>query len=88
MYMLKRYREAVDAIREGLQRAPHIVFGFVWYAAALIRLGERAQAKKAIDVALRLAPRISVKNWPMFSCYRNADDASHMVDAVREAGFP
>ena len=48
---------------------------------------ERAEAKEAIAAALRLAPKITIHGWPMFAPYRNAG-AAHMIDALREAGFP
>lgn len=88
LYMLKRYPEALAALREGLQRAPDIVFGHVWLGATLVRSGQLAEARAAIAAALRLAPAISVQRWPMFARYRNAEDAAHMIDALREAGFP
>ena len=88
LYMLKRYPEALAAIREGLQRAPDIVFSHVWLGAVLVRLGHHAEAREAIAAALRLAPNISIQRWPMFACYRNPADATHMIDAIREAGFP
>lgn len=87
-YMLKRYPEAVVAIREALHRAPHIVLSHAWLAAVLVRLNRRAEAEAAITAALRIVPGISINKWPMFACYRNAEDAAHMVDALREAGFP
>jgi adenylate cyclase len=88
LYMLKRYLEALAAIQEGLQRAPDIVLSHVWLGAVLVRLGQHAEAKEAIAAALRLAPQISIQRWPMFARYRNPADAAHMIDALREAGFP
>jgi adenylate cyclase len=87
LYMLRRYPEALAAVREGLQRAPQIVFGHVWHAAVLVKLGQRVEARAAIAAALKFAPEISISSWPMFGCYRNPDDAADMIDAVREAGF-
>ncbi len=88
LYMLKRYQEALAAIREGSQRAPQIVFGQIWLGAILIKLGQHMEARAAIAGALKQVPGLTIEGWPMFSCYRNADDAAHMIDALREAGFP
>jgi tetratricopeptide (TPR) repeat protein len=88
LYMLKRYPEALAAIREGLQRAPDIVFSHVWLGAVQVRLGQHAEARDAIAAALRLVPEITIQRWPMFARYRNPADAAHMINALREAGFP
>jgi Flp pilus assembly protein TadD len=50
-YMLRRYPEALAAIREGLRRAPHIVFGQIWLGAVLVKLGQHVEAKAAIPDA-------------------------------------
>lgn len=87
-YMLKRYPEALAAVREGLQRAPDILFGHIWLGAILIKLGHPAEARAAIAGALEQVPGLTIEHWPMFSSYRNADDAAHMIDALRAAGLP
>lgn len=88
LYILKRYPEALAALREGLRRGPHIVLGHIWLGAVLIKLGQHAEAKAAIATAVKQVPGLTIAGWPMFSRYRNAGDAAHMIDALRAAGFP
>jgi tetratricopeptide (TPR) repeat protein len=88
LYMLKRYPEALDSIRECLKRAPNLVLGLAWLGAILVRLGHQPEAKAAVVALLKQLPDITIERWPMFACYRNPDDAAHMVDALRQADFP
>jgi predicted Zn-dependent protease len=87
-FLLRRSPEALAAIREGLRRAPQIVFGRVWLAAVLVKLGQHAEAQAAIDGVLKQVPGLTIDGWPMFTCYRNASDTAHVVETLREAGFP
>jgi adenylate cyclase len=87
LFMLKRYPEAVAALRECIRRAPHIVFAQVWLAAALVAIGQRTEAQDTIAEVLRRFPNLTTENWPVFSLYRHAHDSAHMNEAVRAAGF-
>jgi curved DNA-binding protein CbpA len=50
-------REAVQALERATQLAPHSASAFADLAAVLARQGMRLRAQKAMDTALRLAPR-------------------------------
>ncbi len=63
--------------------------GHLWLAAALIRLGERTEARALVAKVLRWAPQMSLalKRWPAPWLYRDPQDADHMIEALREAGL-
>jgi tetratricopeptide (TPR) repeat protein len=87
LYMLKRFAEALAALRECRGRAPHVP-GQAVLAATLMRLGQHAEAKAVIaDVQKRL-PHFALERWPMSSVFRNRRDQEHLFDTLREAGFP
>jgi curved DNA-binding protein CbpA len=50
-------REAVQVLERATQLAPHSAAAFADLAAVLARQGLKLRAQKAMDVALRLAPR-------------------------------
>jgi hypothetical protein len=65
---------------------PHVVLGHVWLAAALVRLGQPAEAREIIAEVLQRAPRMAAR-WRAPWLYRNPQDSEHMIEALREAGF-
>ncbi len=87
LYTLKRYAEAVGPLRESIRRGPHVLLGHLWLAATLVRIGQPAEARDLIAEVLRRAPRMTQARWRAPSLYRNPEDAAHMADALREAGF-
>ena len=54
---LGRIEEAVTAVEQGLQKAPRDWWSTQWYAATLLRSGDRQNAAKAYYRVLELAPR-------------------------------
>jgi hypothetical protein len=59
----------------------------VWLAATLVRLEQRPEARAVAEEVLTRLPHLTLSRWPMFSLYRKRQDADHMTDALREAGF-
>jgi adenylate cyclase len=86
LYALRRYAEAVTPLRECIRRGPQMLVGHVWLAATLARLGQRTEARALIAEVLKRAPQMKVR-WRAPSLYRSLDDAAHMTDALRDAGF-
>lgn len=87
LYMLKLYSEAVTPLRECIRRGPHVVLGQLWLAATLVRLGQTREAAEIAMVVSRRLPRLSLDAWPALSAYRNAQDAEHVLEALRMAGL-
>lgn len=87
LYMLERYAEALSSLRECMRRGRHLP-GQLFLAAALVRLGQLAQAKEVIADVLAKVPNLTRARWPLSSAYRNRSDADHLFDALREAAFP
>jgi tetratricopeptide (TPR) repeat protein len=89
LYMLKRYQEAVAPLRECIRRGPQVLLGHVWLAATLVRLGQGAEARAVIAEVLGRAPQMAMarKRWRAPWLYCDPQDADHMIEALREAGF-
>ena len=87
LYMLKRYSEAVTPLCECIRRGPHVLLGQLWLAATLVRLGQTGEAAEIATVVLRRLPHLSLNAWPALSVYRNAQDAEHVLEALRMAGL-
>jgi len=89
LYMLKRYQEAVTPLRECIRRGPQVLLGHVWLAATLVRLGQRTEARAIIAEVLKRAPqmKMTLRRWRAPLLYRDPQDADHMIEALREAGF-
>lgn len=87
LYMLQRYAEAVDPLRESLRRAPQVWLAHVWLAATYIRLGRRDEARAIAKDVLDRSPNMAVGKWPALALYKRMADADHMIAALREAGF-
>ncbi|MGV3632967.1 MAG: winged helix-turn-helix domain-containing protein [Pseudorhodoplanes sp.] len=87
LYMLKRYSEALEALRECRGRAPHVP-GQAVLAATLHHLGQHDEANAVVAHVLKQLPHLTSARWPMSSVFRNPRDAEHIFDALRQAGFP
>ena len=87
LYMLRRYGEAITPLSECIRRGPQVVLGQVWLAATLVRLGRRTEARAIAAEVLNRLPQFSLNRWTIFSLYRDPQDADHMIEALREAGY-
>lgn len=87
LYLLERYAEALAALRECRGRAPHVP-GQAVLAATLVRLGEAAEARAVVEELLSKLPRLSARQWPMSTVFRNPSDAEQLFEALRLASFP
>lgn len=87
LYMLRRHTDAVAPLTECIRRGPQVILGQIWLAATLVRLNQPEAARThAMEVRAR-APQFTIKRWPALSLYHNGNDADHMIDALRQAGF-
>lgn len=53
-----------------------------------MRLEQRTEARALTAEVLKQSPHLTLGSWPMFAVYRQRQDADHMIEALREAGFP
>jgi adenylate cyclase len=87
LYVLKRYAEAVTPLQECIRRGPQVLLGHVWLAATLVRLGQRIEARRIVAQVLQRAPGMTLTRWPAPRLYRQPQDSTHMMEALRDAGF-
>jgi len=64
------------------------VLGQIWLAATLVRLKRPKEARALATDVLRRAPQFALQRWPALAIYSHKDNADHMIEALREAGFP
>lgn len=78
------YEEAVTAFK----RSP-IMPDWVeaYLAGAYAQLGRMDEARQHVAAALRLSPNFSVQAFMAKEPHRRREDADHLADALRKAGF-
>lgn len=87
LYMLGRYEEALAPLRECMRRGPHVVLGQVWLAAALVQLGQIAEAKALVTEVRQRVPLMTLDRWVAPRLYLHGGDSDQMVAALRKAGM-
>lgn len=87
LYMLKRYPEALAALRECRGRAPHVP-GQAVLAATLHNLGQHDEAEAVVADLLKRLPHLTTARWPVSSVFLNSRDAESLFEPLRRSGFP
>lgn len=87
-YMLRRYPEALAALREFVPQAPNFRPGRAWLAATYAQLGKHEEARAEAAEVLRIYP-----GWTSSSIFRKGgylrdEDVDHLTDGLRKAGLP
>jgi adenylate cyclase len=88
LYMLKRYPEAVQSLRECAWRLPNFRIGHLWLAAAYAQAGQLVEARGEADQVRRIEPGFTIDRWKRTAAYKNPEDAEHLFDGLRKAGLP
>ena len=87
LYLLGRLDEAVTPLTECIRRGPHGVLGHVWLAATFVRLGRVAEAQALIADVLTRLPHLTLKQWKIFSLYRDPAVSADMIGSLNRAGL-
>jgi adenylate cyclase len=88
-YLLKRYREAKDWLREAVARSPNHMYGHAWLAATYAQLGQLENARAEAAEVLRINPKYTIyATQTRTSVFKRAEDTEHLVDGLRTAGLP
>lgn len=86
-YILKRYAEAIQAFRGGLQSNPTSERLHVWLAAAYAQSGNRQEAEWEVDQVLTLNPHFSLERIKQATPFKNSEDLERFLEGLRKAGF-
>ena len=88
-HMLKRYEEALVALREFSARAPNHRVVHARIASVYARLGRMDEARKSVGELLRLDPAHRIQHHiAMFAPYREQAHNDHFWEGLRMAGLP
>jgi len=88
LFFLRRYDEALQVLRQSLERNPAFDRTHLHTAATLAELGRIEDAGWSIDEALAISPNLSLTRERSESLYRDSADLDRYVDALRLAGLP
>ncbi len=80
----REYDEAITAFNRS-PISPDWVEAYL--AAAHAQLGQMAEAKLHAAATLELTPKFSIKKFLVKEPHRRPEDAKHLADALRKAGF-
>ncbi|MEE8505367.1 MAG: adenylate/guanylate cyclase domain-containing protein, partial [Kiloniellales bacterium] len=83
-----RYRDAVEWARKSIQENPQFPGGYRVLAAAHGQLGERAEARAALEAFLRLQPSHTVDDIKRHTPWKKPADMARYLDGLRKAGLP
>jgi adenylate cyclase len=84
LYCLKRYADADAAYRKLRTSQP---WDDCIVAACLAQLGDRAEASKRLDTALKANPALSVGYFAAIEPFKQPADLAHLLDGLRRAGL-
>ncbi len=88
LYHLRRYEEALAALRQGIERNPAFDRMHLTLAANYARMGRMDDAAWSVDEALAINPNISLATEYRDSIYLREEDLEDFVEGLRLAGVP
>lgn len=86
-YILRRYDEAIEAFKNGIESNPTSERLHVWLAAAYAQSGAIQEAKWEATQVLTLNPGFSRARIQKTFPFKNPADREHFLDGLRKAGF-
>jgi TolB-like protein/DNA-binding winged helix-turn-helix (wHTH) protein/Flp pilus assembly protein TadD len=86
-FVLHRYREAIDALNEGLSSNPASERMRVWLVAALAHAGDTETARWEAEQVMAVDADFSVQRMARAFPFKNPVDIEHFVEGLRLAGL-
>jgi adenylate cyclase len=87
LYLCGEYETAVAAAKRAVRANPDFPLAYRWLAAALGQLGRTAEAKKAPEKAITVAPATFDMYVSQRVLWHRPEDHAHMLDGLRKAGW-
>ena len=87
-FILKRYREAIKAFKQGIANNPASERLHVWLAAAYARVGDMEEAEWEVDQILMLNPEFSIQRMQQALPFKDPIHLERLVDGLHTAGLP
>jgi adenylate cyclase len=86
-FAAERYEDCVEAAEQTILLQPNFYGAYFVSAMALPYLGRIEEAEEALRTALKLMPRLTLKNTARNPMYVREDDVARMLDGLRRAGL-
>jgi adenylate cyclase len=86
-FMLRKYREAVTALREFVSQSPNHRPARCWLTATYAHLGQLEEARAQAAHLLRIDPGFVVAAFRKLACFWRPADVEHLIDGLRKAGL-
>lgn len=86
-FAAERYEDAIDWAGKVIQQNPNFPGGPRLLAASLAQLGQRGEARRALDQLLRLMPGMQVDDVRRQVPFKKAGDMERYLDGLRKAGL-
>ncbi len=87
-FAAERYEDCVEAAERAVLLQPNFYGGHFIQAAALAHLGRIEEARQAVQRALEVMPRLTLKNTARNPMFVRERDVEQMLDGLRQAGVP
>jgi len=87
-YTLKRYPQAIEALKKALERNDNINLARIYLAASYMALGQRENAEWEIEQIRIGAPDMTISQLKKTSAIDNPELLNRLVTHLREAGLP
>ncbi|MCH7777566.1 MAG: tetratricopeptide repeat protein [Gemmatimonadetes bacterium] len=82
----RRYKDAVEWASKSIHRRPDHPRAHAILAISLAHLGQREEARAALDACERVRPGFA-ERWAFLRQYRNSADNEHILEGLRKAGW-
>jgi adenylate cyclase len=87
LYLSGEYEAAVDVSTRAIRSNPDYPLNYRWLAASLGQLGRTAEAQKALQKAIAIAPTSFDMYVRRRVPWHRQQDYAHMLDGLRKAGW-
>ena len=87
LYILRRYEEAIDALKSGLETNPTSTRMRIWLIAAMAKSGDIDEAHWEVEQLELESPGLSLQKIQNLFPFKNPADLDHFLDGLRMAGM-
>ncbi len=85
--MARRYDEAIEMAKRGIQRAPGNLLSYIALTASLSKAGRYDEARAAAAEVLKINPKFSLERYAKILPLKNQLYIDRTTDALRKAGL-
>ncbi len=86
-YLQGSYREALEALQEGVKRNYNHIPIHLWLAATYSQMGDLDEAEWEVEQVLTLDPDFSLSSWLKTRPYKKVLHKEQLLDGLRKAGL-